>query len=94
MNDIPVMFSDDLFMCAMYWRGWGGEHSVSACNGNDITNHNSIHLLYLNLDRSKEVSDHKDATQDDTHLYPMGSIMVKPGCTLYLYRDPNYSGER
>ena len=25
---------------------------------------------------------------------PMGSIMVLPGCTAYLFKDYNYKGER
>ena len=25
-------------------------------------------------------------------LYPMGSLAVMPGCTLFMYKDPDYTG--
>jgi len=34
-----------------------------------------------------------DAGAEIGHFYPMGSIFVKPGCTLYMYKDYGYSGD-
>jgi len=34
-----------------------------------------------------------DADAPEDRFYLMGSIFVKPGCTLYIYKDNGYSGE-
>jgi len=37
-----------------------------------------------------------DGYDDDAYggaFYPMGSIFVKPGCTMYMYEENGYSGE-
>ena len=31
---------------------------------------------------------------DEIMTYSMGSIMVLPGCTAYLYYSPHYGGDR
>ena len=31
---------------------------------------------------------------DEIMTYSMGSIMVLPGCTAYLYHGPHYNGDR
>ena len=36
--------------------------------------------------------DHTDI--DEGYYISMGSIMVLPGCTAYLFKDNNYEGER
>ena len=31
---------------------------------------------------------------DEINTYSMGSMMVLPGCTAYLFYGPHYNGER
>ena len=38
--------------------------------------------------------DHTDHDAGDGNYSPMGSIMVLPGCTAYLFKEHNYEGER
>ena len=38
--------------------------------------------------------DHEDADAGWGYYYPWGSIMVKPGCTLYMFRGEEFSGDR
>ena len=39
-------------------------------------------------------ADHQDGDAGWGSYYPMGSIMVKPGCTLYMFRGEQFSGQR
>jgi len=76
MNDIPVMYDDQVFTCAETWREWGGSYAVDSCNGDTRT-------LWDGCDMDS-----------DTHgYYAMGSIFVKPGCTLYMYKGHQYLDE-
>ena len=38
--------------------------------------------------------DHTDHDAGDGNYSPMGSIMVLPGCTAYLFKDYDYEGKR
>ena len=38
--------------------------------------------------------DHTDHDAGDGNYSPMGSIMVLPGCTAYLFKDYDYKGKR
>ena len=38
--------------------------------------------------------DHTDEEAGAGKYYAMGSIMVLPGCTAYLFKDHHYKGER
>ena len=72
MEDIPVMYDEDNFMCFTWWRDYGGDYSVSACNGDQ---------WYCPDGR------------DYVGYVPMGSIFVMPGCTLYMWKDNDYTGD-
>merc|ERR1719348_2548982 len=76
MNDIPVMYDDQLFTCMTKWHDKGGDYAVDSCNGDSYT-----------------YPDGLDADAGEGYFYPMGSIFVKPGCTLYMYKEHVYSGE-
>ena len=39
-------------------------------------------------------ADHMDEDAGYGSYFPWGSIMVKPGCTIYMFRDEEYSGSR
>ena len=74
MEDLPVMWGDK-FTCFAYWYDWGGEYSVTACNGDQYT-----------------YADGYDQAPDYGYYIPMGSIFVKPGCTLYMWKGNFYTG--
>jgi len=76
MNDIPIMYNDQLFTCAKIWRDKGGDYAVDSCNSD-----NSWFETY------------PDGRDYDSGTIPMGSIFVKPGCTMYMYEHNGYSGE-
>ena len=40
------------------------------------------------------MGDNIDADDGQGYYFPMGSIMVLPGCTAYMFKDHNYKGER
>ena len=106
MNDIPVMYNSHTFTCMKYWwPDWGDDLSVNACNGEYSTSavvtfnmcrdeclHSVVTMCYEGGEYT--IGDHEDYDAGKGHYWPMGSIMVLPGCTAYLFKDPNYEGER
>jgi hypothetical protein len=79
MDDLPVMYNADTFMCARFYYGWGHDLAVSGCNGCSLQDHADIpHGL--------------DQEAGDGYIYPMGSAMVNAGCTLYVFHDHNFGG--
>ena len=81
LREIPTMYGDtNTFTCARYYIGPGGNYPVNGCNG-------------CSSGTYFDVVDGQDATATEGHLYGMGSIMVKPGCTLAVYREYNYQGD-
>ena len=104
MNDIPVMVGDR-FTCMRYWKDWGDDLSVNACNGEysisavvifnmwrDEYLHSVVTLCYEG--NGYTIGDHEDHDPGEGYYSPMGSIMVLPGCTAYLFKEHNYEGER
>ena len=79
LEDIKDMQNDQTFTCARFYYGWGHDLGVRGCNGCSISEYADI-PHGMDLDAGK-----------DKH-YPMGSIMVKPGCTLYVFHDNNFGG--
>jgi len=81
--DIPISIENGTFTCATYWKGPGDASTsagLDACNSCDYgDNYTMIH----GEDMAGEANSH----------YPMGSIFVKAGCTLYMYYDNDFSGE-
>ena len=39
-------------------------------------------------------ADHEDGDAGAGSFFSWGSIMVKPGCTLYMFKGEEFSGER
>ncbi len=72
MKDLPVMFDDQTFLCAKVFKGEGHEFAVSGCNACDSNQG------YL-------VPHGEDDDSDEHRYFPVGSILVKPGCTMYYY---------
>jgi len=79
-NSIPIMYDDEHFTCAKKWYGPGNPESIDACNGCDYG-------------ESYTMRDGEDGYGAYNSHYPMGSIMIKAGCTLYMYYDYAYGGQ-
>ena len=54
--------------------------------------HSVVTMCYEGHDYT--VGDHTDYDPGEGSYSAMGSIMVLPGCTAYLFMDSNYEGER
>lgn len=65
------------FTCATVFDKPGGLYSVDSCNGSPTTYHDGD----------------KMTVRDYIHYYPMGSILIRPGCSLYIYLEVNYKGQ-
>ena len=75
-KDVPVWYVEDrLFLCAVKYRGWGHDYAVNACNKCEADN----------PDEGMYVHAHEDYPGEDGLYDPVGSLIVKPGCTLYLF---------
>merc|ERR1712150_427557 len=71
INSIPVMNEDDTnFVCAQIWDAPGSVTPIEGCNTAYSTN-----IWYKGLDL--------DVTE--CCYIPMGSVIVKAGCTLYAW---------
>merc|ERR1712241_1523666 len=79
LEDIPDMYNDQTFNCARFYYGWGHDLSVRGCNG-------------CSIDDYADIPHGMDLDAGDGHHYPMGSVMVKPGCTFYVYHETNFNG--
>ena len=73
MELVPVMYEDN-FLCANYFRGEGATYPIDGCNscGDESS------LGYYAMDG-------KDYAGREGHHMPMGSIIIRPGCTFYAY---------
>ena len=54
--------------------------------------HSVVTLCYEGYEDT--IGDHTDEDAGVGYYVPMGSIMVLPGCTAYLFMEHNYEGER
>lgn len=89
IDDIPLKPEDtgplSLYTCAQFWEGLGDDFYVDACNGES-------HMI-------TDGDDWSDPTDfnyyyENKLLYPMGSLAVMPGCTLFMYAGMNYDRSR
>ena len=79
--DINNMYNSNTFTCARFYYGFGHDLPVRGCSGG------------CPLAEYSNVPDGANEDAGDGYHYPMGSIMVKPGCTLYVFHDTNYGGK-
>ena len=79
VNDLPVYFNDDTFFCARFYYGWGDDLALHGCNGCDIS-------TYIDL------PDNTNQDAGDGYHYPVGSVIVRPGCTFYQFHESHYNG--
>ncbi len=84
IEDEPVMYpyDEELFLCADVYQGHGDYDAIQACN---ICEEDGFYQFYADNGRENpgEVSQY----------FPMGSIVIMPGCTFYGFADINYEGE-
>jgi len=82
MDDIPVMYDKEHFTCAWAYSGAGSAYDVDACN--DCYGSTGFHYTY------------HDQTESDSGIccyWPIGSLIIRPGCQIYLYSDVGYHGD-
>ena len=79
VNDLPVYFNDDTFFCARFYYGHGDDLALHGCNGCDIS-------TYIDL------PDNTNQDAGDGYHYPVGSVIVRPGCTFYQFHESHYNG--
>ena len=74
MDDLPVMFDKTRFLCAVKYTGHGSDYTVDACNacGNDDPN-------------GYRSADDNEIDAGEGYHYNAGSVIVRPGCHLYMY---------
>lgn len=77
--DVPDMLSTTTFTCARIYYGVGHALGVRGCND-------------CPLSGAFDLGDKDDYDAGPNRLFPMGSVMVKPGCTLYVFHENNYAG--
>jgi len=79
-EELPTLYDDDTFNCAIKWLGEGDDSALNSCNECDGSD--GIEAGYVYYDG-----------EDVTGSYYAGSFMVKPGCTLTVWEDQNWEGE-
>ena len=91
-RDLPVLNEKgDQFYCAFSWNGHGDIELMKACDGNRSTWMDGQDYSVTGEDYNADL---------DTEMLPVGSIMVKAGCTLYGYEvclrifSPSYQGHK
>ena len=82
VNDLPVYLRDDTFFCARFYYGFGDDLDIHGCNGGCSVASTDYYDLVDGADY--------DAGKDQQ--YGMGSVIVRPGCTLYTFHEAGYNG--
>ena len=95
IEDIPVKYAND-WLCVAWWWGHGNPYSPDACNGTyfciKTQFFNSDILIYSGVKHYEVDTAAADCDAGDGRYYPMGSYIVMPGCTFYMYMDSYWSG--
>lgn len=84
-NQVPTMHpsSDEVFNCARYYTGVGDLDPIQGCNScydwEDGTGH--------------DIADGTEFSAPEGSAISMGSVFVKPGCTLTGFSGYNYEGD-
>ena len=79
VNDLPVYMNSDTFFCARFYYGFGDDLDIHGCNG-------------CSIQEFADLSDGFDADAGDGRQYPVGSLIVRPGCTFYQFHENYYNG--
>jgi len=81
MDEVPVMYNKETFMCAWLYTGPGSDYAIDACNDcpNDFPHQSWLY-------------DGWDQDGPACCYMPIGSVIVRPGCQIYLYEDLGFQG--
>ena len=71
VEDLPFYYGSKYY-CARVYMGWGSTTPLGGCNGCSIGEYNSF-------------GDGDTLDAGEGQLYPFGSVVVRPGCTLYTF---------
>ena len=75
MDQVPVMYNSDTFLCGVSFSGEGREYPIDGCNkcrpDDDENGHRMKHGY--------------NSDAGDGRFFPMGSVIIRPGCKLYGY---------
>ena len=81
LEDVPIMYGDtNTFTCARVYMGPGGKYLVNGCNSCSAGEYFEVNHGY-------------DADAPEGQLFPMDSILVRPGCILVGYSQNHYLGD-
>ena len=75
MDQVPVMYDSDTFLCGVAFFGEGREYQVDGCNKcRPDDNENGYRMKHgFNSDAG------------DGSFFAWGSVIIRPGCKLYGY---------
>ena len=92
-------------LCAVSYSGSGGDYAVNSCNGNCKllsfprylrTLKIYVYVLIHCTAFLGDITYHFDGAADDAgphSFFPMGSILVKLGCTIYMFAGNNFKAD-
>ena len=70
VEDLPFYSTNGNFFCARAYLGWGSDEPLGGCNGCRIAEYNDF-------------ADGEFIDAGQGMLFPFGSVVVRPGCSLY-----------
>ena len=81
-DDLPVRwpYDESKFFCARYYPGPGSDAPFNGCNGCTLGDQYEEYV---------DVFDGQDIDAGECCFYPMGSLVVRPGCTFYQFTEYN-----
>jgi len=79
VNDLPVYYDENTFYCARFYYGFGDDLEIRGCNGCSIQEYGDL-------------NDGFDQDAGDGRQFPVGSLIVRPGCTFYQFHESHYNG--
>jgi len=80
VDDLPVYHGgSNTFFCARHYYGTGSDLAINACNGCSLQNY-------------ADWVDGENLDAGAGRLYPVGSLIVRPGCTFYQFSETGYNG--
>merc|ERR1712008_503131 len=80
MDEVPVMYNKETFMCARLYTGFGSDNAIDACN--DCPGYPGYYDYYDGIDSGSPLG----------YYFTIGSVIVRPGCQIYLYQYAGFQG--
>ena len=93
-SSVPIVFTNDTFMCARRWSGNGDPDAIQSCNTCEkrISNNDDATCIGSSYDGPFDIPQ----GEDHRFMWPFqftGSLIVKDGCTFYGFQGENYEGQ-